>query len=149
MSKAPVEKGDVYKDNLGISVYVADLQPSERTVTVAGVNPGSKIKRTVTLEALELEYTKVPHAVAPIPEIPKHHMDKIKAYQELITIASQQMVQLLNAGLQEPTKTEVAVETLFVDDDDNIHVVFHNHKNARPIAARVEVIKQLKENQKI
>jgi hypothetical protein len=69
---------------------------------------------------------------------------KIKAYLELIDITSRQIANLLMDGLREDTKAQADIGTMFVDDDDNIHVVITNHKNARQIAARVEIIKELK-----
>lgn len=71
-------------------------------------------------------------------------MDKIKAYTDLIEIASKQVANMLGQGLQDPSKVEFNIETLLVDDDDCIHVVLSNHKHARAIGARVEVIKELK-----
>lgn len=76
-------------------------------------------------------------------------MDKIKAYTELIDICSKQIISLLGLGTNAVAGTSTDLNTLFVDDDDNLHLVIRDHQNARPIAARLEVIKEMKQAQKV
>lgn len=76
-------------------------------------------------------------------------MDKIKAYTELIEICSKQVVSLLGLSTETLHGTSTNLNTMTVDDDDNIHLVIQNHKNAPSIAARLEIINELKKARQV
>lgn len=76
-------------------------------------------------------------------------MAKFNAYSELIDICSKQVISLLDLSTEALHGTSADLNTITVDDDDNIHLVIHNHKNAPSIASRLEIINELKKARQV
>lgn len=134
-----VEKGDVYKDSKGITVSVVTVDKYNDLIMLQGVTKNSKVHRSVSFRTLNQLYTRVPNAVA----IPAELQPEYKAYCDLIKLCKEQLQHLFICD-----KLEIDAATLFVDDDDNVHVVITEHSRATEIKARVNIIKKLEELKK-